>query len=490
MESPTHTCELRILAGNGEVRWQRWTVRAIFREGKQTEFQAIGEDITERRRAEEQLRESEAKYRLLVENQTDLVVKIDSEGRFLFVSPSYCKLFDKTQAELLGQRFMPMAHPEDRSRAEEAKGLLYRPPYTAYVEQRSMTCLGWRWLGWVNTGVVDESGSVRAIIGVGRDITERREAEEALRTSEERYRRLVDTALEGIWSMDKGGRTSSVNPHMAAMLGYSPAEMLEQPIEYFLYEEDLPAHYRRMEERTKGRVGNYEQRFRRKDGREIWTIVSETPLMDGQGRLGGSFAMFTDISELKKAEEERKSLEERLQRVEKMEALGTLAGGVAHDLNNVLGIVVGFSELLLGDLEDSSPVRPEALEILKGGQKASDIVQDLLTLARRGVRNRKVLNLNTILLECRKSPEFARVLYDHEDVGIRTELEKGLLNISGSSVHLEKSFINLVSNAVEAMPGGGLLSIRTANCYLDRPISGYDEVREGGLRGTLGFRHG
>jgi signal transduction histidine kinase/ActR/RegA family two-component response regulator len=186
-----------------------------------------------------------------------------------------------------------------------------------------------------------------------------------------------------------------------------------------------------------------------------------------------------EIAVRKRAEEERKGLEERLQRAEKMEALGTLAGGVAHDLNNVLGIVVGYSELLLDGLDESSSERSQAMEILRGGQRAAAIVQDLLTLARRGVTSKKVLNLNTIVMGCQKSPVFAKVLSVHPNTQIKTDFETDLLNVLGSSVHLEKSLINLVSNAVEAMPNGGTLTVKTANCYLDRPISGYDQVREG-----------
>jgi CheY-like chemotaxis protein len=162
-----------------------------------------------------------------------------------------------------------------------------------------------------------------------------------------------------------------------------------------------------------------------------------------------------------------------------MEALGTLAGGVAHDLNNVLGIVMGYSELLLNDLDESSSARSKATDILKGGQRAAAIVQDLLTLARRGVPSRKVLNVNNIVLECQKSPEFAKVLSYHPNIEIKTDFESDLLNMSGSSIHLEKSFINLVSNAAEAMPEGGVITITTGNQYLDKPVSGYDEVREG-----------
>lgn len=180
-----------------------------------------------------------------------------------------------------------------------------------------------------------------------------------------------------------------------------------------------------------------------------------------------------------RSEREKKGLEEKLQRAEKMEALGTLAGGVAHDLNNVLGIVVGYAELLIDSVDASSTIRPALLKIMAGGQKAAAIVQDLLTLARRGVSNRQVINLNHIISDLQRSPEFEALSSYHPSVRIMTDLEPDLLNINGSSVHLEKSLFNLLSNASEAMKQGGTLTIKTANLYLDKPIQGYDEIREG-----------
>ncbi len=162
-----------------------------------------------------------------------------------------------------------------------------------------------------------------------------------------------------------------------------------------------------------------------------------------------------------------------------MEALGTLAGGVAHDLNNVLGVIVGFSELLLYDVDESSPLRPGLVNILGGSQRAAAIVQDLLTLARRGVSDRVVLNLNKIIVDGQNSSEFKNLSAYHSSVKVKTDLEPDLLNISGSSVHLSKTLFNLVSNASESMPKGGTLTIKTSNQYLDRAIQGYDEVREG-----------
>ncbi|MBN2543688.1 PAS domain S-box protein [bacterium] len=130
------------------------------------------------KRAESALKNNEERYRLLVENQTDLVVKVDTEGNFLFVSPSYCDTFGKSEEELLGKQFMPLVHKDDREKTAKIMESLYKPPYTCYVEQRAMTKEGWRWLAWADKSVLDEGGNVLAIVGVGRDITEKKATEE------------------------------------------------------------------------------------------------------------------------------------------------------------------------------------------------------------------------------------------------------------------------------------------------------------------------
>ena len=214
-------------------------------------------------------------------------------------------------------------------------------------------------------------------------------------------------------------------------------------------------------------------------GVEKWFQTFKTPVFTPDGQVLGTCGFALDVTERRAAEEERTRLEERLQRAEKMEALGTLAGGVAHDLNNILGVVVGYAELLLDEMSRIDTGKTEAVEILKGGQRAAAVVQDLLTLARRGIQRRKVLNLNLVLRECQGSAEFARVISFHTRIAIKVDFDVDLLNISGSPIHLEKSFMNLVSNAVDAMPDGGSLMITTRNQYLDKPVSGYDEVKEG-----------
>ncbi len=176
---------------------------------------------------------------------------------------------------------------------------------------------------------------------------------------------------------------------------------------------------------------------------------------------------------------ERKRMEAQLQRAEKMKAIGTLAGGVAHDLNNILSGIVSYPELLLMELPEGSPLEKPIQTIRRSGEKAIAIVQDLLTLARRGVSITEVVNLNQIASEYLSSPEFEKLKMHHPNVELSTDFDKNLFNIKGSNVHLSKTIMNLVSNASEAMPDGGRLRIKTRSCYIDKPISGYDKVDEG-----------
>ena len=181
-----------------------------------------------------------------------------------------------------------------------------------------------------------------------------------------------------------------------------------------------------------------------------------------------------------RADREKRDLEERLLHSKKMEALGLLAGGVAHDLNNVLSGIVSYPELILMDLEMDHPMRSMLLTIQQSGQKAAAIVQDLLALARRGVTSMAVLNLNdAVIQDYLDSPEFEKLRAFHPRVNIKTDLSSNLFNIKGSAIHLKKAVMNLISNAAEAQPNGGSITIRTENRHLDRSLRSYEHVTEG-----------
>lgn len=174
-----------------------------------------------------------------------------------------------------------------------------------------------------------------------------------------------------------------------------------------------------------------------------------------------------EMRERQLAFQKKEELEERLLRSKKMEALGLLAGGVAHDLNNVLSGVVSYPDLLLMDIQEKDPMYGPIVTIKESGQKAAAIVQDLLTLARRGVVVNEVVNLNEIVSSYLMSPEHQKIELYHTEIAVETHLAKDLLNIKGSSLHLKKSIMNLVSNAAEAQPHGGRILISTENRHVE-----------------------
>jgi len=216
-----------------------------------------------------------------------------------------------------------------------------------------------------------------------------------------------------------------------------------------------------------------------KAGGNSWITWTCKQVFDHQEKFKEILCVGSDTTELKRAEEEKKDLTAKLQRSQKMEALGTLAGGVAHDLNNILSGIVSYPELLLMDMEEDSPLRKPILTIQESGEKAAAIVQDLLTLARRGVDTAKVVNLNDVILAYLKSPEYDKLKFNYPGVRVKTDFESHLINIFGSLVHLSKVIMNLVANAAEAMPEGGDVLIKTRNRYIDTTINGYDNVEEG-----------
>ena len=204
-----------------------------------------------------------------------------------------------------------------------------------------------------------------------------------------------------------------------------------------------------------------------------WIELYSFPIKDKEtDQVTGVVEFVRDITE-------RRRLENQLAQAQKMEAVGTLAGGVAHDLNNILSGIVSYPDLLLMDLAEDSPLREPIKTMQASGKKAAAIVQDLLTLARRGVSVSEVINLNEIINDDLNSPQMEKLLSFHPMVEFQTDLDPEILNIMGSAVHLSKTIMNLVSNAAEAMPDGGKISISTENRYIDQPIAGYDDVEEG-----------
>ena len=221
-----------------------------------------------------------------------------------------------------------------------------------------------------------------------------------------------------------------------------------------------------------------EYRIVGKHEKPLWVLMNAR-LFYEDGVPRRAMAVVHDLTEIKQVEEEKRVLEAKLQNARKLESLGTLAGGVAHDLNNILSGIVSYPDLLLLDLAEESPLREPLLTIKQSGLRASSIVQDLLTLARRNVAAKKVIDLNGLIQEFLTTPEYRKIAADRSNVEIQTDLGGGITHVHGSDTHLSKMVMNLVSNAVDAMPAGGTITIATRDCYLDQALDGYETIPQG-----------
>ena len=298
-------------------------------------------------------------------------------------------------------------------------------------------------------------------------------SDEALRMSEERYRNIFETARDAIVLCNQEtDAILDVNRSATRLYGYSRDEMREMQFRQLFGESETASAT--CEDTGSGMPLQY---HRKKSGEVFPSELSvSTNLLNNQHIRT---VVIRDLSERTKAEQVKQQLELQLHQAQKMEALGTLAGGVAHDLNNILSALVGYPDLLLLDLPDDSPLKKPLVTIRKSGQKAADIVQDLLTLARRGVTITQTVNLNTVISEYLLSLEFKNFQAAYPKIAFDLQLQKDLLPIVGSPVHLSKTVMNLVLNAMEATAGPGKITISTRNIHVDTPIIGFEPVREG-----------
>ena len=289
----------------------------------------------------------------------------------------------------------------------------------------------------------------------------------SLRESEARYRTLAMNFPNGaLFLVDRDFQILAADGLELQKHGLSRDALVGRPIRKVLPEiaDIIESECRQVFE---GKTSNFEFDY----GQQIF-MNQAIPITGRDGRIDYGLIITQDVTR-------QRSQAEQLRRAQKMEALGLLAGGVAHDLNNVLSGIVSYPELLLLDLPEDSPLRNPVLTIQRSGHRAADIVQDLLTLARRGVISTEVLNLNRMVSEYLNSPELKKLIHHHPTVQIATRLQDDLLNVVCSPTHLKKTIMNLVSNAAEAQPDGGNIFIATQNRYVDRCIEGYDDVKEG-----------
>ncbi len=439
----------------------------------------LEKEAIERKQTEEALQEGEERFRNFLENLGDIAYETDSSGNVTYGNKMSEIMTGVPLKDIVGKPFLPHFEKESQEIAIDA----YQRTLNGESPEFELTLTSGRICHFKNEPLRDKNGRIIGVFGIARDVTSTKLAENALRESEERYRSFLQNFQGIAYQGDMKFTPLFFHGAVEPITGYTEDEFTtgKPRWDQIIHPDDLPKLYENAEKVRSIPDYSIEQEYRilRKDGQIRWIREMGQNVCDNSGRPILVQGALYDITGQKLAQEERKKLEARLQRAQKMEVIGTLAGGVAHDLNNILAGLVSYPELLLLEIPKDSPLRNPILTIQKSGEKAAAIVQDLLTLARRGVTVTEVVNLNLIISEYVKSPEHERIISFHPGVQVRANLEADLLNILGSPAHLSKTVMNLVSNAAEAMSEGGTVSISTENRYIDRLIRGYDHIEEG-----------
>ncbi|MFH1738872.1 MAG: PAS domain S-box protein [bacterium] len=430
---------------NGDVFPVEITVN-YFEFGNKEYSCTFARDITERKQAEETLRESEERHRTVVENTSDFVWRMDLNGRFTFASPAAKRMFGYDPAELLGQPFEILVTPES---AQKARTSLENQQCSESCDEGvTLELIHSRKDGSEFTGetrtmpLFDPNVITVEIVGVTRDIADRKRAEDALRQSEERYRTVVDNASDVVWRMDMNGRMTFLSQAVKQMFGYEPEELLGKPFNTILTDESVRQASESLARRKRGELGNegviLELVHRHKNGKEFVAETRSAPVLGPDGQpveIGGITRDITD----------RKHLEGQLRQVQKMEAIGQLAGGVAHDFNNLLTVIIG--NLDLADRGAPPEIRKFLTTANKATTRAEELVDQLLAFGRKSTIDLSPVNLNEIVQEVHR---LARETIDRR-IEIETHTEENLPNILGDAAQINSVLMNLCVNARDAV---------------------------------------
>ncbi len=312
------------------------------------------------------------------------------------------------------------------------------------------------------------------------EVERRKLTEEALQEVNGRLNTLVEAIPDAITFKDTEGRHLIVNRAFEA-LACEDGESAVGKTDFELFPRELASQNRKSDElviRNRCLLQTSET-LTTPGGDTLYFETNRAPLFGREGLVVGIVGVSRNITDHRRSELEKERLIEQLMHAQKMEAVGLLAGGVAHDLNNILTGLVTYPEVLLKALPEDSRLRKPLSTIQRSGEKAAGIVQDLLTLSRRGVSHQHVTDLNHLVKEYLQGPTHEKLRAEHPNITEQIELADDLLFIKGSTTHLSKSIGNLVVNAVEAMADGGTLTIRTSNCYVDDRLLGTTDVSQG-----------
>jgi PAS domain S-box-containing protein len=464
--NPDTYYEVPIITHQGRTAWIGQSVQLVMDGETIVGFQAICRDITDRKLAEEELRKSEERL--------ELALKGADLGLWDWNVKTAKPTWNSRAAGMLGyspdevpqdfRTWKRLIHPEDWPKVSDAIKAHFEGRLPYFEVECRFRCKSEEWKWILSQGKVmsfDPDGKPLRITGTSRDITNRKQMEHALRESEERYRAIFNNAVVGISLTDKEARFLQVNSRSASMLGYTPDELKAFTAFDITHPDDREfsrAHYSALAE---GKVDSYrlEKRYIRKDGEVVWVDLHVSAIHNEDGKFVANLGAAVDISDRKRAEEERERMRSQLLQAQKMEAIGTLTGGIAHEFNNLLTVVSGYADLLLVDKNESDPEYPDLDRIVCAAQRGAALVRSLLTFSRKSETNLVSINLN-------HEVEQVKRLLDRtlpKLIEIELNLSEGLKTIEADSGQIRQILMNLALNARDAMPDGGKLTIMTKN---------------------------
>jgi two-component system cell cycle sensor histidine kinase/response regulator CckA len=437
-------------------------------------------NILRRRRVEGALRESEEQHRTLVDNLPVAVYRNTPgpEGKFLMANPAFCKMFGfKNEEEV--KKITPAdiyLNPEERKQYSDnliEKGLIKNDERTFL--KRDGTPI---YASITASVVYGKRGEVSHFDSMLRDITEQKNAENALRDSEDRYRNLVEESFDGIF-IQRGPKITFVNKRLNEMLGYGEGELIGQE-HWVIYH---PDYQELTKERAQARVRGadvlcrYEVKLLCKDGSWLYGEINARSITFASDEETGIQVWIKDIHERKQAEVEKSRLEAQLQQVQKIESIGTLAGGIAHDFNNILGIILGNAELAMDDVPEWNPARKNLDKVKNACLRAKDVIGQILSFSRKSEVEQKPINIVPVVTE---ALNLLRASIP-ASVDIRRNISNDVESILGDPTRIHQVMINLCTNAAHAMEDdGGTLEVVVENTEIDNDTaSRYAELNPG-----------
>ncbi|MEM6453490.1 MAG: PAS domain S-box protein [Acidobacteriota bacterium] len=456
-----HRFEGRHLAAGGAERAVEIYASPI-RAGDRTQLLAIIHDVTDRDQAEVALRRSEAYFRSIVDNALDVISILDADGAVRFESPSIETVLGHRPDARIGTPWLDAVHEDDRAQVTDV--LLRRAgdaradgdaPLTYRVRHHDG---GWRTVESRASNLLDHP-TVGGVIVHTRDLTAQAEAERARARSDARYERLFAQTRNVVYFCDADGRLLDINQAGLGFFGIDQRDaMLGLPFDDFVVDPQQRARARDTL-LAQGHVKDLELRLRTADGSERIAQSTMTTVREADGAIT-TFGILRDVTG-------QRRLEDQLRQSQKMEAVGRLAGGVAHEFNNLLTAINGYSDLVLRQLENDNPLRKFVEEVRNAGQRAAALTGKLITLGQRQVVSPQAVDLNRIVTNLESL--LRRVI--GEDIDLIARPDGALGKVWADAGQIEQAVLNLALNAREAMPGGGQLRITTRNVTIDDPAA-------------------